>query len=326
MDISFFTNHGDLNTRNGYGIAGYNIVTSLQKLGHKIPWDDPSAPVQFNFCWPSFYADSLRSTQYQIGMTPWESTKFPEEWYDILHEVDELWATSEWNRQIYEDNGFNVTKVYHHGLDPMFIPKKRKIADKITFLYEGEAARKNGQFTFDAFKAAFGDDNDVHLIIKSKGESGIRRYNSSGNIIGYPDGNVSTNTKTLELEEMPSLYESAHVFVQHSAGEGFGIPGLQALGSGMPTMVTEACAPYAQYLQNLGVEASRIDSPWPTIHPGQVLQPSFDDAVDKLRYVRDNIESLADKFFDQAFEVHEEFDWKMLTQKAFNDVVTKFNT
>jgi glycosyltransferase involved in cell wall biosynthesis len=325
MDISYVTNRGDLHTHGGYGVAGYGIVTSLQQLGHRVPWDTPTAPIQLNFCFPSVFADSLRSHQYQIYLCAWESTKLQEDWYDILdHEVDEIWAASPWVKWMLEDNGYKVTKVYRHGVDPVWAPFKRTVTDKVRFLYEGGASRKNPQMVFEAFKAAFGDSTDVQLIMKEKYQSDVRVYRDK-NIIGVPKGNVSIVSKIYEENQMVKLFNASHCLVSASSGEGYGLTGQQALATGMPVIATGECSPYSEFLGDLALDSQYVDSPWPDMHPGKVLKPDFDDLVDKYRYVKDNIDSLLSNYYKQSFKIHDWSDWKTLTDQAFSDLIERFS-
>ncbi len=324
MKISYVTNRGDLHQHGGYGVAGYGIVTSLQRLGHQVPWDDSTAPAQLNFCFPSVFADHLRDDQYQIYLCAWESTLLQPDWYDILdHEVDEIWAASPWVKWMLEENGYKVSQVYRHGVDPKWAPKKRKINDKIRFLYEGGSARKNPQLVHDAFKAAFGDSTDVELVMKEKYESDVRLYRGS-NIIGYPGGNVKIISKIYEEDQMIQLFNLSHCLVSASSGEGFGLTGQQALATGIPVIATKECCPYTEFLGDLGLESEYVDSQWPDMHPGKILKPDFDDLVDKYRYVKDNIDSLLLKHYKQSFAVHDWADWDTLTDQAFRDIVEKF--
>jgi hypothetical protein len=324
MKISYVTNRGDLNTHGGYGIAGFNIVTSLQKLGHTIPFDDSTAPVQLNFCFPSVFADSLRSDQYQIWLAVFESTKLKPEWYDIVQEVDEVWCPSYKYAKILENDGIKVSKIYPHGLEPMWRPVKRQRLpqDKVRFLFEGGSARKNPQFVYEAFKTAFGDSTDVELIIKEKYQNVVREY-SGQNIIGSPGGNVKIITKILEPDQMVNLFMMSDCLVGASAGEGFGLPPLQALGMGIPVIFTEEAVPYSNLLRGLGIKSTYGASPWPSMHPGEVLFPDFDDLVDKLKYVKENIDSLLPAFYRQAWQIHDQYDWLTLTEEAFKDIETK---
>ena len=324
MEISYVTNRGDLHTHGGYGVAGFGIVTSLQRLGHTVPFDSSRSPVQFNFCFPSVFADSLRENQHQIYLCAWESTKLQPDWYDILdHEVDEIWAAGPWVKQMLESNGYEVKKVYRHGVDPMWAPHKRNLDGKIRFLYEGGATRKNPQVVYRAFRVAFGFDPDVELVMKEKYSSDVRDYNGQ-NIIGVPGKNVKIITKIYEEDQMVNLFNSSHCLVSASSGEGYGLTGQQALATGMPVIATAECSPYSEYLGELALNSKYIDSPWPQMHPGQVLEPDFDDLVDKLRYARDNMESLLSKHYKQSFAVHDWADWDTLTDQAFSDVTAKF--
>jgi len=317
MKISYYTHPGNFTRTNGYGIAGFKIVTSLQKLGYTVPYDDPSAQVQLNFCQPNWFVDALRPNQYQIGYTPWESTKVPEEWPDILNQCDEVWATSDWVANIYKEN--NIKKpiyIYHHGIEEIWRPKQRLNSNVIKFLHHGEPApRKGGQIAYDAFKAAFGDNKDVLLTIKGNGYSTVRQKMG-----GAPTGNVKIISGFYEDQDLVNLYHKHDVMVYPSYGEGFGFIALQALATGMPTICTKEWAPYKEYLHELTLEGKYIDSAWEFIHPGEVIKPDFDDLVDKYRYIYNNIDYLKKKFFAQSFNIHKTFDWVRLTKTAFEQL------
>ncbi len=321
-DMSFFTAIGSLNLGAGYGVGGFNIVTSLQDLGYTVKFDNPQASTQLNFAQPNYCVDSLRKNQKQILLLPWESTGPMDGWLEVIKEdVDELWATSTWCKEVYESWGFKVEKVYPHGIETMFSPKKKRLGTgPIKFLHNGiPAPRKGGQQAFNAFRAAFGDDKDVQLVLKAKDYSDVREY-SNGSIVGGPKGNVKVLLQTLEREQLPNLYHQADVFIGNSAGEGFGFPMLEALATGTPTICTKEWAEYKNFLGPLGLESTMGDSPWPEMHPGKVCHVDFDDLVDKLRFAKDNIEDLQDQFYKQSFQVHRSYDWVDLTEEAFKDV------
>lgn len=325
MDISFFTNPGDLNTFGGYGVAGLGIVTALQRAGHSVPWNDSRAPVKLNFSFPSVFADYLNPNQHNIYLMVWESTKLQPDWHEIIDEVDEIWTASTWCAKVMAENGYKVSTIYPHGIDPVWRPARRAVRDKVRFLFVGgNGSRKNAQMTFDAFRAAFGVANDVELIMKEKHSSDVRVY-SGKNIVGVPEGNVKVITSVLEQEQMIELYNSSHCFVLPTSGEGFGIPARDALGTGIPSITTVECSEYSNFLGDLGLASDYIDSPWPDMHPGKVLKPDFDDLVDKLRHAKDNIETLLPKYYKQSFLVHDAYDWDTLTEQAFSDVIQRFS-
>lgn len=331
MKIDLFMNPADICTTNGYGNAGLNMVKSLQHAGHQInllPTMASDSDIRINFAFPSIFADYLDPKQYNIYYCVWESTQLQPDWYEILEEVDEIWTASPWCKQMLENEGFEVTNVWPHGIENIWKPRRRSVSNhRFKFLHDGEpTSRKNGQMAFNAFRAAFGNSQDVELIIKSKGQSSIREYNLYGNIVGVPSGNVRVVTEVYEnFERMVSLYHSSHCLIMPTAGEGFGFPALQALATGMPAIVTEECAPYQEFLGGLGLKSTYIDSPWQDMHPGKILQPDFDDLVEKMRFVYANQDSLLPAFYRQSWKVHSAYDWNTLTSNSLEKIVGKFD-
>lgn len=318
MKISYSTDLSNLTTKNGYGNAGFEIVKSLQANGYEVPFQDSSAPVGFNFVQPEYYEFI---NPYTIGYTPWESTLIPPLWKHPITECDEFWTTSEWCRQVFEDNGVKVDKVLHHGIGDEWMPRKRKGRDgKIRFLHVGEPApRKNGQQVLDVFFRVFGKRTDVSLTIKADAHSTLRIRDRWGSIIATPDmlPNVRLITDQVSNEEMVSLYWAHDALVYPSAGEGFGLIPLQALASGMPTICTSAWAPYANYLGNLGLDSRLVDSPWDFGHPGQVYEISDDELADKMLYTVAHFESLSEDFLYQSADVRRDYNWRKLVRDAF---------
>lgn len=326
MRISFYTVKSNLKTDNGYGYAGNSVRNSLQNLGHEVSFHDESADFQMNFCQPTLYSNF--ANQYSIGYTPWESSSLPKGWLKGFDSVDEVWTTSQKCKEWYEAAG--VTKplyVYEHGIEDVWEPKQRKSKDVVKFLHLGEPApRKGGQIAFEAFKKAFGAQDDVHLTIKAHGHSTIRAYASTfhrggpRSILGLPHEvykNVTLVDDTLSLEELVGLYHSHHALVYPSWGEGFGLIPLQALATGMPTICTGSWAPYERFLGDLSLNSREVSSKWPDIHPGMMSEPDVDHLVELYRYTYNNYESLSKKFFDNAETVHSEYNWDRLTESAF---------
>ena len=125
MHISYYTHMAGLETSTGFGYAGFNIVTALQALGHTVTFDDPDAPVQLEFTQPNDY--TKREGQLAIGYTPWESTQLKPEWIKDMNVPDLRWCTSELNKQWFEDLGYQVDGVFHHGITHNWTPRRRKL-------------------------------------------------------------------------------------------------------------------------------------------------------------------------------------------------------
>jgi hypothetical protein len=329
MQISISTPIVNLKSKNGYGYALKNIVDSLNSLGHETPFQNPKSPVQLNFSQPNYF--KMHKDQYQISYTPWESTVIPDIWKPNLAIVDEIWTTSDWCANVFEDNGYKNVKVFPHGIDPIWHPKKRQDDGVIKFLHIGEPApRKAGQMVVDAFVKLFADNPKYQLTVKAHNSNTTRIYNNiiDKEIIGLPQNiysNITVITKEYDDNELLKLYNDHDVLVYPSYGEGFGFIPLQALASGMPTICTSAWAHYEKFLGPLKLKSELIDSPWPFPHEGKVFEPNYLHLLETMRDVAHNFKAYSGYYFAQSTKIHEEYNWLQLTNKAFDPIFKKFS-
>lgn len=330
MKISFNTVVGNLNLNNGYGIAGYNMCLALTKLGHSVPYCDETAPVEIAFCQPD-YSDWSNPDAYHIQYTPWESTQLPPGWKDAFNDnCDEVWTPSPLIADWYREAGVErPIYVYEHGIDHMWSPKRRRKGKKLKFLHVGEPApRKGGQMAMEAFRAAFGDRDDVHLTIKAWGSSNVR-VKKKDSIVGLPHTrykNITTVYDDLPEADMVSLFHAQDVLVYPGWGEGFGLIPLQALATGMPTICVDAWAPYSRFLlPELSVSSRLVDSPWPNIHPGQMFEPDFESLVQAYKNMDAEYERMAGLSFRNSFQIHKDYDWLELTKNSFERIVENYS-
>lgn len=299
------------------------MVTSMQALGHEVPLDDPSAPVQISLCNP--YQYKFHPGQYKIGYTPWESTYVPDGWLDRMNQCDEIWATSEWVRDVYIANDVRPPVfVYEHGIDRQWQPIRRRRGKVVKFLHIGEPAfRKGGQLTYDAFREAFGDRSDVHLTMKAYFQHHLRTYTDDGFTSQVERDNISVITDEIPKSKLMELYATHDIMVYPTYGEGFGFIPLQALATGMPVISTGEWAPYRKYLKRLEVPGRWDRSIW-SIHPGDVFYPDFNSLVRQMKFAASVTDTYHDLYYEQAPAVIEEFDWLKKTESAFAHIVERF--
>lgn len=318
-----------MKTNNGYGHAGIKIVDSLKELGHSVGFQSPKTSVQLNFSQPDYF--KLHRNQYQISYTPWESTVVPERWRESLNLIDEIWTTSDWCANVFEDNGYKDVRVFPHGIDPIWSPRRRREDDVIKFLHVGEPAlRKAGQMVVDAFTNLFGNDPRYSLTLKVYKHNTTRIYNNyiDKNILGLPNvlyNNIYIIDKDMTTEELVKLYHDHDVLVYPSYGEGFGFIPLQALATGMPTICTSGWAHYENYLGPLKLNSELIDSPWPFPHEGKVFEPNYQHLLELMRDVSINFKAYSGYYYAQSTKIHEDYNWLQLTNNAFDHIFKKFS-
>lgn len=316
MAKSISVNVATLNRSVGYGNMAYHISKTLNELGRSVHVNDTDACIKEQgdtslwFCQPEHWTPPGKDS-YNIAYLPWESTALPSHWAPALARMDEVWTTSSWVKQVFEDNDIEVKKVYPHGIDHFWEPKEREAQDKVRFLFQGAPdARKNGQMAYEAFRKAFGDSKNVELVIKSRGASGIKQT-----MPGNHD-NVRLIWQDCSEEQLRGLYYKCDAMVYPSSGEGFGTIPFQALATGMPVAMTSEWAEYLSWVP-YRIDAKQVPSKWPQ-HPGLVYMPDMDDVVNAYKYLYDQIDMLQAEQVESAKRLHETFDWKLLTKTAFN--------
>jgi glycosyltransferase involved in cell wall biosynthesis len=242
-----------------------------------------------------------------------------------------MWTTSDWCAQIFEDNGYKDIKVFPHGIQDIWAPKKREDDGIIKFLHVGEPApRKAGQMVVDAFGFLFGNNPKYSLTIKAYHNNTTRIYNNiiDRNIIGLPQNvysNIKVITEELTDNQLVKLYHDHDVLLYPSYGEGFGFIPLQALATGMPTICTHDWAHYKKYLGPLALKSELVDSPWPFPHEGKVFEPNYQHLLELMRDVQHNFKAYSGYYFAQSAKIHEEYNWLQLTNNSFQHIFKKFS-
>lgn len=299
----------NLYSGNGFGYASNNIVKSLRALGHEV--SDTLKNPDVEIWWDQPHWIEWKTNAYRIAYFPWESTKLMPRWYKVLEAADEIWTPSpiiaEWlsddlNRQVY---------VFEHGVDPIWKPVKRS-KDKIRFLHMGfESARKYGPQTMSSFRREFVFDENVQLILK---------MDMSGWGLEL-EGKIRSINERYGLDRLIELFAESNTFLFLSAGEGFGLPPLQAAATGMPVIINTDWCPYADLLDpRLAVSSKMKVSPWQDLHPGNVMRPDFDEAREKMRFLVDNYDSCVEFAQSKIDEISARYDWIKLTNDAFKEL------
>jgi glycosyltransferase involved in cell wall biosynthesis len=237
------------------------------------------------------------------AIVPWEFGSVPRDWVaQINRNVDELWVPSEYVRGMYVADGVIPERVHvvPNGVDlDRFKPRASEAAREpgpTRFLFVGGLVRRKGpDVLLEAYKRAFAERNDVELVMKDFGAEGIyrggdrdvyRKHAESGALprLTLLGGEIST-------DELAELYRSADVFVHPYRGEGFNMPVLEAMASGLPVITTaggptdEFCPPQAGWrIDSTRVEISPatlgeftpVSTPW-------MLEPDLDQLVELLQ-------------------------------------------
>ena len=297
--ISFFCVSPDPAT--GFGAAGASIVDTLTKAGYRVIWNDPdNADIQLNWCHP-LYATMSKDIP-NIIYFPWESSEPHPGWKNVLRRAESICVTSYQLQNWVREWGFDSVLV-PHGIDDIWKPEPR-LTHPFTFLDVSQPRRRvNSQLTYDAFKAAFGDDENFRLVMKAKGQTIVKYHKGSSN--------VKTITETLPISELVGLYLNSHSLVHLSFAEGFSLAPFQMIATGGLTITPAETVPYRDYLipsTNLYyddyVESDMFE------HPGKILRSAtLDEVVAAMRTTVLDYESLAQDATLAGKALREDYQW-----------------
>ena len=220
------------------------VLRSGERLDPVLPHP---AEVEVRHQWPYDFGPS---TGRLAVIQPWEFGAIPREWVNpIRRNVDEIWVPSEYVRQMYATGGVDPERIHviPNGVDlglfrpdgPAF-PLDTPPGTRFLFV-GGLIERKGPDLLLAAYLDAFQGRDDVSLVIKDFGADTIylgadrtrlEQYAREGTLppIVYLHGDLSD-------EEMAALYRSCDVMVLPYRGEGFCMPALEAMASGLPVIV-----------------------------------------------------------------------------------------
>jgi glycosyltransferase involved in cell wall biosynthesis len=187
-----------------------------------------------------------------VLIQPWEFGSLPRAWVQAITEtVDEVWVPSTFVREEYLTSGVAPEKVVvvPNGVNTaLFNPQVAPVAlpthNSFKFLFVGGTiSRKGIDVLLKAYQQSFSSRDDVALVIKDFGlESFYKGQGARAQITalqakpGVPE--IIYLTGDMNEREIASLYSACDCLVQPYRGEGYGLPIVEAMACGKPTVIT----------------------------------------------------------------------------------------
>lgn len=313
----------------GYGQASYNIYKSFKKLGIDVSIDAKKADIEICFAHPSEHIFHDPNS-YKIAYSAWESTELKPDWYKKMSAANEVWATSDWVANVFQDLFKKPVFVYKHGINPMWKPRLRKKShEPFTFLHVGEPfSRKDAQLATETFIELFGNNPDYRLVLKANSINTVKISDPKYGFLSSPSAsyeNIIGIDNFLSNEQMIGLHDLCDVFLYPSWGEGWGLQPMQALASGMPVISTAGWADYSDYI-TWDVNSTWYRNPWQDIHPGLMMKPDAHHLKEQMKRSVEEYDSVLKQTFRNALEIHRKYDWVEVTKPAVARLHEIYNT
>ncbi len=305
------------------------LYYKYQNVKDKI--DFTEYPHVVNFIMESFWQ---AKGKYKIGGCFVESTKLKEKYVEIVNNMDYLFTSCDYNRQIEIKSG--VTK-------PIFIVPpytdnntyhymERNHQDRpYTFLHVGVIQeRKNTHELLECYMNAFPDDGKTKLIVKSNHFGGVeysKNLTKGRNDVEY----IYTNEKPLSTQEMVDLYASADCYINLSHGEGTGMPEVEAMATGLPVITSNWDARKTFIDESVGwmIKVAYLDKAYKQLADedcGEWAQYDLNNVVDLMRTAYNNPAEAKHRGLNGAERIKYKFSAKKAAQgfdAIFMDIYNK---
>jgi glycosyltransferase involved in cell wall biosynthesis len=178
----------------------------------------------------------------------WELERLPARWIHAFSFCDEIWASSEFVRSIFDAEDRRPVRLIHHAVTaprPSHTVTRRELdlpENTTVFLFMFDfasyAQRKNPIAVVRAFLQAFpGGDEPACLVIKTQ-NAGLRPELWAELYQLTDDPRVMLRDARLSRDELTGLIAASDAFVSLHRSEGFGRGPAEAMLLGIPVIVT----------------------------------------------------------------------------------------
>jgi glycosyltransferase involved in cell wall biosynthesis len=226
---------------------GEEVRINLELIRRHAPLDDGLVNIALVY---GHLAGGLGSCPgHRIAYTVWESTRLPEAWRAPLATADRIWIPSRWGRDVLVANGYEASRidVVPEGVDldvfhPATPPAAAILARRgFRFLYVGKwEARKFTPELIKAFDDEFHATPDVHLVLACDNPF-VKEFDLGARLralrLRSPEKLLFVRRQA-DQRQIARLYASCHAFVHPTRAEGWGLPVLEAMATGLPVIVT----------------------------------------------------------------------------------------
>jgi len=263
---------------------------------------------------------------YKIGFCVWESTRFPEHFFNRLHYFDEMWVPTQWQADSLSEQGYprDKIKIVTEGVDvetfkPIdVIPKK----EKFRFLYFGRwDYRKSTAEVIRAFGETFKGNPNVELVASVENPYPYDETRSTADRIKKYDVDYE-NIKYISFtprEEYVKYLQEGNVFLSCARSEGWNLPLIEAMSCGIPAIYSD-WGGQLQFAQNKGIPVKishlRPANIGDSEVGGEYCEPDFGDLQSKMFDVYCDYEEYRNNALLDAVMIHDEFTWDKVARNA----------
>jgi glycosyltransferase involved in cell wall biosynthesis/SAM-dependent methyltransferase len=268
-------------------------------------------------------------TKFNYVHIPWDTTIPPQTWIDNINKyATKVYPCSDFVKEVFANNGITVPMTtIKHGVNTEDYPYlKREWDRQFTFLTFGNISmRKGTDVLIRAFQKAFPTETNVELIIKSN------KTMAWGNIHPPIDVRIKTIEEPYSHKQMLDLMEKSHVYVAPSRSEGFCLPAIESMSTGMGLILHNwgGISMMVNDKYNFVLESSGQIPAQTDIYPedykrekgiGNWGEPNEEKLVGLMRYCYERREEVKEKGKLASQWTRDAWEWKFPAKALLADI------
>ncbi len=298
--------------KDGYGIASAALINELKKAGIPVSLNNEGQRIGILFHNP--YSILQIENPFRIIYTMFESTKIPDNWKDYLDAADMVIVPSRWCQSVFKKAGCDAVVVPLGYDDTIYKPVKRinkrsQNKDFVFLHYNAFNYRKGFAEVWKAFTSEFRKDEPVKLVLKTT----LHTIPLPITKANYP--NVDIINEPYSGEQMQNLLANSDCFLFPSRGEGFGMTPLEAMATGLPTVVpnahgiTEYFDPRYMFEVKVKEECPALYARYKNQDVGKMVVCDVDDLRRQMRWIYEH-QDQANQIGEKAAEYAKQWTYQ----------------
>lgn len=335
--------HAAFNERTGYGIHATRFAEQLKKLCI-LDCDDNShraeGDIHISLVDTCSIGNMPLTKLYPVHIlyNVWESTEQPPWVIERLQYFDQFWVPSEWQKAASIAQGIpeEFIRVVPEGVDPekYFPLTVDQLVDTKTFnfVHVGQwQPRKSTKEIVQTFLRSFPKEQfeNVRLYLSADTLFPSDCYKSTEERLaayGLSDPRIIP----IHYEERDSYIrrlQNAHCFVSCARSEGWGLPIIEAMACGIPTIVADWSGSTEYARDAIRVPFRKLIKPYGIYGnwdvPGEWCEPNFDVLAEKMKMVYENYSGHKERALKLSEKIRTKFSWDAAAKTAI-DIISEF--
>ncbi len=284
------------------------------------------------FWYPNVYPE-YSLFQKTIGYFIFEYTVIPPYYVSCINELDGVCTASKWGADVLKANGVKVPIYVIPGgvRSATFSPAISVPLEPFRFLHVGKCEqRKSTDLIIRAFNIVSRGSKDIRLTLSIdnpnfQGFSARQFIDNLSNSMEFPTDNLDI---IHHVDDIAALYQKHNCAVFASKAEGIGLPIVEAMSCGLPTITSynSGITEYANdsnaiLLKDLKEEPIYDRNYFPNSGEfGTWNTPSLDELVYKMNWVLANYSDALKIGAKAAEDMHTKYTWEISAQKFISEV------